>query len=645
MPTNRTLSENIQNVEDIVREKYDDLELKQFEEVEAIFDEEAYDRLKQVESDLGGVVDMIVQIPFDNPSQRQAFIAQVAEAFALLSWQTDEIRQLSDNNDEQEDVLTKELMTNIDGVLGMVGFMAGSAEAVNPEAQDIQSVLMPGRDDERERPFGDFLKGCKVGAIQFVNDPSLRPRAIKILTPLYGKNVAAPMVNDGMAFITKGLDGNIYLSEKDSLTNEFRIIKGLPPVPVIDGMKVTVRRLALPAEVRTYTADFAPSSKEEHELRIDQVVDNAFTNTATIAYTQRSIEKYAKYPNFNYIVGQEIPLVRGADRRFYFADTDGNPRTDLPRAFIFSGDELSYERPIDTVEQTEGDELISGMDEQLDIMFNVKDKADQISQKYGIQIKYSHKDTALLEEYYMATTPGLKHIDVETKSQAELIADLVVIDSLLSDYGTEWIKGSHLKEILLTGAIMITDKHDMTSRTAGVDIGKGRLVVSNISSLDHEMFHVSELATVGEGEVGGSDWLVGAEQTEGGDHVHASMDMDYGKTPTEEDLEQWRKAGTTTRYGYMNGIKGGYDEVQAEMWDFIRNDAIASQTFSKKEGEGYAYTQLRKNAVRILQFAYKKSEGHMDREYWKNHGQDFDDDLWSQVEPSTTDQKEDTPMA
>lgn len=644
MSTDRTLSENVQNVEDFVRERYDDLELQQFDEVEAVFDEEEYDRLREVELNLTNLIDEISAIPFDNPSQRQEFIAHIAEGFALVSWQTDTVRELRDSNDEREDALTQELLSNIDNVIGMVGAMAGAAETVDSNNKNVQSVLAFGRDDEA-RSFGDMLNGCHIGAIQFVKDPSLRARAMKILLPLYGKKVTVPIIDDGIAFIMKGLDGGIYLSERDSETGEFRILKGLPPMPVIDGMKVTVMRLALPEEVEVRTADFEPDSKEEKSMRIDQMVDNAFANEATIVYTQRSIEKYDKYPSFDYVAGQEVKIVRGSDRRFYFADADGNPRVDIPRAFIFSGDKLSYKTPIDTIDQFEGEELIDNMDEQFDLMFSVKEKADQISQKYGVKIKYSRKDLVELEEYYVATTPGLKHIDVEAKPQATLIAELIIIENLFNDYGTEWMGDSHLEEILLTGSITITDKHDVTSTTAGVNIGKGKLVINNISSLDHEMFHVSELATIGEGEVDGGDWLIGSEEGEkGGRTVRASIDMNYGDKPKEEDLEKWRKAGTTTRYGYTNGIEGEYDEVQAEMWDFLRNDPTAFQVLSKTEAEQYAYPQLRKNAVRILQFAYKKSEGHMNREYWENHGQDFDDDLWTQVEPIATNQKE-TPMA
>lgn len=631
----RTLKENVQNVQDAVRARYEDLELKEFQEIDSVYGDGKRERTKEMERRLGEVVTILSEIPFDNPAQKEAFIAQVVEMFQVLSSQTDQIRELDETHYREAERLRAGLIADIDAVLGVVDLMSTVGQRVAPPT-DSQEVVVLRRDDERERRLGDILRGAKVAVVQFEPDPSLRARAKRVIGPLFGAEVAASIVDDGAAFLMKGPDGNMYLARKSPDNSGYQIIQGLPPMPVLDGMKIITRRLKLPKEQTKVTANFEADSAEEKRTRVDQMVDDAFVDTATIIYTQRSIDKYKKYPAFQYSAGQEVPLVRGRDRRFYFANETGEPRTDVPRAFVFAGDSLSYERSIDTVDQMEGAMLMEQMGDHLDAMFRVKEKADQIGQKYGVEIKYSREDADWLEKHYMDTTPGLKHIDVEMKPQYELMADLETIEELYEDYGPAWMGDNDLKQIWLVGGITTTDKDNITAVTKGVDLGKGRMVINNIASLDHEIFHVSEGATVGEGAVAGNDWLIGAEPGEhdGHDHSghsHASIETNYDKPPTEEELEMWRKAGATSRYAYLKGMEGLHDEVQAELWDALRNDPTTDEVLAKKEGDGYAYVQLRKNAVRILQFAYKKSKGHMDRAYWAERNQQFDDDLWSQV--------------
>jgi|GEM_PF-4670506 len=621
-----SIEDEVRKAKESVGDIYTQLELASFGEVSDLVDDALYQEVQRIKDDLDNLALTIAHMPFDNPAQKDAFVDQIGQLFTVFAHDTQQ--QIDDDIDETERALLEELIRGIDEVIqvGDVLHSIGGAakEALQKESQEF--ILT--REDEM-LPLGDILKGAdsaRVHANIFYYQSMHRQRAV--LERLYGDVAVKGLFGDGL-ILGKGVDGNMYLAKAE--TGE--LMDYLPPFPALQGVEVVADAYTIPTQANELVFECKSGSREESRQRIDTLIDDPFVKKAEIRYTERSIDKYkAKYPGFPYAAGQSIQLVCGDDRKFYFDNGEGKPNHDLPRAFIFAGDVLNYEAQIDIVDSREGDLLLSHLGDHIDEKLAVQERVDRFYDTYGIRIHYTDAGLGSRQSY---AKKGEEYTHFEPKSQAEVVAALTYLESVLQDYGTDFIKGD-VENIYLVNDFKMYSSDGTGKELGGLYVGNGNLIIHTLSSVEHELFHAAERATENGGALAGTDWFdQEGHDDEHGHHDHeelASVDGAYTKVPTQEELEMFYRAGATSFYSYAAGMEGNSNEVQAEVWEFLRTKEDSAEILSKKEGGGYAYPQLRENAIRVLMFAYQKSNAHMDREWWKASEKDFDDDLWSHVE-------------
>ena len=633
-----TSSPSVEGKVDKVKEDlYPDLKLAPYDEILDLADSSLRQEIEAVKSGLDELADIVANIPFDHPSQRYILTAQIDQLLTKLIGDAE--AKVDEEIDETERELLKSLIDEINGVIeiGMTLAEASDAMAAGIEREEKEFKLT--RADET-RNLGDILRGASSAVVSFdLLFISTMERESGIIDKLYGEGMSDTLFKDEV-FLTKGLDGNMYITDPATMT----VFNNLPPFPALCGLKVRVETYDLPTKQNEVVFGCEPGSREEKSESIDMIINDPFVKTAEITYTERSIAIYKKkYPDFPYKAGEKIKLVPDTDRKFYFDNGSGRPNKSLPRAFVFSGDTLNYESEIDTIDVGEGDLMFTHMDEYLNRAFDITEKAEAFYDKYGIRLVYKKSDLDEFSRDYASRKKGVGHLGMKPKSKKEIVAAIDYFDKILDDYGSDFVKGD-VETIYIAGSF---DKH--VAELEGVCLGEGTLVINTLGSAEHEFFHAADKVTTKGSRLDGGDWfdetyaaVEGGQVQEGADPESGSSSnpesatlYDYTEKPTADELEMFYKTGVTSRYAFDEGRRGNTDEIQAEIWKFLRINPDASNIVGKKEGEAYAYPKLRENVAKVLDFSYGKSKDHMDRQYWVGRNQIFDDDLWAEVEKKT----------
>lgn len=592
-----------------------------------------------------GLADEIDMLKFENPAAKAALVSRIGEMLSSIS--VAGLDGLDGKTEEESYAAIYKLLSETKLISDTVTSLrnAQSAEVADTEkvTKEISYTVQP--DDSHERVIA-YMHGVKSVSIAIPDKTTLNRFASAL-----GERKNAFLKDTAISewpftfLAARDLDGQFYLSDGKS------VYRGMGYVPFVHGMKLQASKEIVATSPESLTAHFK-DAKEEQALRIDQMIGNPFVDRAVISYTKESIDRYKiKYPDFPFKTTDTVYLARGNDDKFYFANEQEKLPKDkaytinqsLPRAFIFEGDILEFDKPVDIIDQGEAADALEHLDEKLNDALNVKEMVKKIEKEFGVHIGYKPEDIAVIQgEYKKRFGENLDALSV--MDPHVLKANLDFVYARLGEYGKAFIASSGLTTINVFNNFEYIGRGSESFRDPGAEVIRGGIMtIEDMSAFDHELLHVAENATSKEGEIDSNDWLKtededvrrliasfqeghdladdrggNAESGEKGAKSAGLADYSLSRRALREELAHTLlKSGAPSLYALIAGEKEA-DEVQAEIADFLKNDPDAFALISMKDESGnFTYPQLRSNCIRILRFYYEKSGGYIDKAWWE----------------------------
>ncbi len=617
----------------------DDLILLSLDELARKAEEEVGYTLDDASLLMYGLADEIDALKFENPAEKAALVSRIENMLNSISAM--DIPNLDDKTEEQSYATIAGLLSNVKSISDTVHSLqnAQSVEAFSA-TQGMREVTYTVQPDDRHEKVVTYMHGVETVHIT-IPDVSTFNRFSKALGERKNGFLKGfdPANLPYSLNAVRNADGQFYLS--DGKNTYF----GLGYVPFIPGMQLEASREIVATEKTEITAHFK-DTKEEQSRRIDQLIVDPFVDRATITYTKNSVDKYkVKYPDFPFKTGDTAYLTKGTNGKFYFANEQKELPPDetytinqaLPRAFIFEGDILEFQKPVDTIDQNEAKSLLANLDKKLEDALDIKGMVRKIEDEFGVHIGYGTQDMATIKQLYKERF-GESIGSLSVRDPHTLRANLSYIYSYLEEYGATFVASSGIKTINLFDHFEYVSKSGNFTNPSAEVIRGGIMTIEDISAFDHELLHIAENATNKDGEISNENWIV-AENKEVKDLINSfragetlvedNRDQRDSKSATLTDYSLSRhvlkpelartllKSGAPSLYALIAGLDSA-DEVQAEVADFLKNDPDAFTLISEKDENGnYSYPQLRTNCIRILRFYYEKSSGEINKAWWE----------------------------
>ena len=183
----------------------------------------------------------------------------------------------------------------------------------------------------------------------------------------------------------------------------------------------------------------------------------------------------------------------------------------LPRAFIFEGDILEFQKPVDTIDQDEARSALANLDRKLEDALDIKGSVRKIEEEFGVHIGYTTQDITIIKQLYKERF-GENLDSLSVRDPHTLRANLAYVYACLKEYGGKFVTASGIKTInIFDGFEYIAKSGDFTDPGAEVIRG-GIMTIEDMSAFDHELLHIAENATGKDGEISNENWIAAEDE-------------------------------------------------------------------------------------------------------------------------------------